>query len=171
MKIWFPEYGPGELLIKKLGVPCIVWSMIIGFFAGLCGSYLLKNNFWLLVIAVLGIAGMLLYLGGAGSALLRWRQVEETRSTPIRERAPQIKSGWDYRPRKAIRPYAGADSAGAEPSEVLGPESFAINNDVWLNIDSLERAAFTFVNLDPTVEDATTEEPLPGHAGAVSVYD
>ena len=130
---------------------CVISSTIIGFFAGLCGSYLLENNFWLLAIALLGIAGVLLSLGGAGSAVLGWREVEETRSTRIRKYAPQITSGWDYRPRKAIRRYLAVASAGTETSEVLSPEPFAINNNAWLNNDSLECAAYPFMNLDPTV--------------------
>jgi hypothetical protein len=81
--------------------------------------------------------------------LLGWRKVEGARSARIKKNAPQIKLGWDYRPRKAIRLYAGANSAGAETSEVLSPERFAINNNVWLNNDPLERAAHTFMNHEP----------------------
>jgi hypothetical protein len=148
--------------------------VIIGFFAGLCGSNLLENNFGLLTIAVLGIAGILLCLGGSGSAFLGWRKVEGARSTRIKKNAPQIKSGWDYRARKAIRPYPIANSAGAETSEVLSPERLAINNNVWLsnvNNDSPERAAHTFMNLEPMVEDATTKATLSDHKSPVSVYD
>ena len=135
------------------------------------GSYFLENNFCLLTIAVLGIAGILLCLGGGGSALLGWRKVEGGRSTGIKKNAPQIKSGWDYRPRKAVRPNSVANSAGAETSEVLSPERFAINNNVWLNNDPLERAAHTFMNHEPMVGDATAKAPLPDHESAVSAYD
>jgi hypothetical protein len=65
MKISFPKYGPGELLIEERGARCIICSVIIGFFAGLCGSYLLQDKFWLLAIALIGIAAILLCLGGA----------------------------------------------------------------------------------------------------------
>ena len=140
--------------------------MIIGLFAGLCGSYLLENNFWLLTIAVLGIAVILLCLGRAGIALLGWPKTERPRSTRIKKNAPQIKSGWDYRARKTIRPYAGGNSAGAEASEVRSSERFAINNNVRLNNHSRERAAHIFMNLDPTVEDATTKAPLSDHETA-----
>jgi uncharacterized membrane protein YeaQ/YmgE (transglycosylase-associated protein family) len=146
LKISFQNYSSGAFLTKKQVAWCISWSIIISFFAGLCGSYLVESNFGLLTIAVLGIAGILLCLGGAGSALFGWRKVEGARSTRIKKNAPQIKSGWDYRPRKAIRPYADANGAGAETSEVLRPERFAINNNVWLNNvtnDSLECAAHT----------------------------
>ena len=107
------------------------------------------------MIAVLGVCGILLFLTGAGSALLGWPKVEGARSRQIKKSAPQIKSGWDYRARKAIRPHGGANGAGAETSEVPSPERFAINNNVRLNNDSLERAAHTFMNLEPMIEGPT----------------
>jgi hypothetical protein len=171
LKILFLKYGSNALLAKKRGASYIIAFIVICFFAGLGGSYFLENNFWLLTIAVLGIVGILLCLGGGGSVLLGWRKVEGARSTRIKKNAPQIKSGWDYRPRKAIRSYAGANSAGAETSEVLSPERFAINNNVWLNNGSLECAAYTSMNLEPMVEDATTKPPLSDHESAVSTYD
>ena len=123
------------------------------------GSYFLENNFWLLTVAVLGIAGILLCLSGAGSFLLGWRKVEGARSMHRKKNALQIKPGWDYRARNAIRPYAPANSARTETSEVLSPERFAINNNVWLSKDSLERADYTFMNLEPMAEDATAKAP------------
>jgi hypothetical protein len=164
MKILFPEYGSHAYLTRKRGASCI----IICFFAGFGGSYFLENNFGLLTIAVLGIAGILLCLRGAGSALLGWRTVKGARGTRIKKNAPQITAGWDYRPRIAIRPYAAIDSTRAETSDVLSPDPFAINNNVWLNGDSIECAAHTFINLNPTVEDATTKAQLSGHECAVS---
>jgi hypothetical protein len=107
----------------------------------------------------------------SGECFVGWRKVEGARSTRIKKNAPQIKSGWDYRPRKAIRPYADANGAGAETSEVLRPERFAINNNVWLSEDSLERAAYTFMNHEPMVEAATAKAPLPDHESEVSTYD
>ena len=171
MKILFPKYGSNTLLARKRGASYITAFIVICFFAGLGGSYFLENNFCLLTIAVLGIAGILLCLGGGGSALLGWRKVEGARSTRIKKNAPQIKSGWDYRPRKAVRPNSVANSAGAETSEVLSPERFAINNNVWLNNGSLERAAYTFMNHERIVEDATTKPPLSDHESTVSAYD
>jgi hypothetical protein len=171
LKILFPKYGSNALLAKKRSASSITAFIVICFFAGLGGSYLLENNFWLLMIAVLGIAGILLCLGGRGSALLGWRKVEGARSTRVKKNAPQIKSGWDYRARNAIRPYAGANSAGAETSEVVSPERFAKNNNVWLNNDSLERADYTFMNHEPMVEDTTTKAPLSDHKSTVSAYD
>ena len=118
------------------------------------------------MIAVLGIAGILLCLGAAGIALLGWPKTERPRSTRIKKNAPQTKSEWHYRARKAIRPHGGANGAGAETSEVLNPERCGINNNVRLNNHSLERGAHTFMNLEPTVEDATTKAPLSDHETA-----
>src|SRR6266404_270282 len=169
MKIFFANYSSGTLLTKKRSVRRIISFIVICFFAGLCANYLLGNNFVSLAIMVLGIAGIL--VGGAVSVLFNRNKAGVARGTRTRKYTPQIKSGWDYRPRKAIRPYTGPNSAGAEASEVLSPEPFAINNNSWFNDDSLECAAHTFINLDPTVGDVMAKAPLPVHAGTVSAYD
>jgi hypothetical protein len=159
MKISFPKYGPGELLIKKLGAPSIIWSMMIGFFAGLCGSYLLKNHFWLLMIAVLSAVSILLCLGAAMVIFLNLRKVDgaptaiEAPSASIKESVPRITSQWDYRPRKAILASPVFDSTGAETSEVLSSDSFGINNNVWCNDNSLPGAAAAFINPQPDGEE------------------
>jgi uncharacterized membrane protein YeaQ/YmgE (transglycosylase-associated protein family) len=145
------------LLTKKRGASYIISFIIICFFAGFGASYFLENNFGLLTTAVLGIAGILLCLGGAVSALLNWNKVDAARGTGIKKNALQITSGWNYRPREAFRRFAAVHSAGAETADVLSPQPFAMNNNVWFNDDSLECAARTFINLDPTVEDATTQ--------------
>ena len=115
---------------------------------------------------MLGVAGILLCLTGAGSALLGWPKVEGARSRRIKKNAPQTKSEWHYRARKAIRPYADANGAGAETSEVPSPERFALNNNVRLNNDSLGRGDYPLINLEPMVEDATTKAPLSDHETA-----
>jgi hypothetical protein len=173
MKISFPSYSSGTLLTRKQGASSIISSIIIGLFAGIGGGYFLENNFALLTIAVLGIAGILLCLGGAVDilTLLSWSKVERARSTPIKKNTSRITSEWHYRPRKAIRRLAAVDSATAETSEILSPEPFAINNNGWCNDDARERTAHTFIDLDPTVEDETAEAPLLGRACAVSAYD
>ena len=159
MKISFPKYGPGELLIKERGARCIISSVIIGFFAGLCASYLLQNKLWLLTIAVLGIAGILLCLGGAAGIFLNRRKVDEaptSNSAPsadVRQDVPRITSQWDYRSKKPIRAHAAADIPSAEISEVLSSDSFGINNNVWRNDNSLESAATAFVNPRPEGEE------------------
>jgi|SRR6266487_3448561 len=161
MKISFPKYGPGELLIKERGARCIISSVIIGFFAGLCGSYLLQNKFWLLTIALIGIAGILLCLGGAAGIFLNYSKVDEASSANsapsanIRQDAPRITSQWDYRVKKPIRAHA-ADSPSEEISEILSPDAFGIDNNVWCNDNSLESATSIFISDGPDTEELMT---------------
>src|SRR5438874_11782147 len=75
MKISFPKNGLSELLIKQRGAPLIISSAMIGFFAGLCVSYLLQNKFWLLTIVLAGMAGILLCLGGAAGIFVNRNKV------------------------------------------------------------------------------------------------
>jgi hypothetical protein len=143
MKISFPKYGPSELLINKRGVPYITSFIVICFFVGLCASYLLKNHFWLLMIVVLSIVGILLCLGAAVGIFFNWRKVAgapsaiEAPSASINENGPRISSQWDYRPRKASRVSAVLDGPRAETSDVLSPEPFMTNNNVSFSEDSL----------------------------------
>ncbi|MGC2353481.1 MAG: hypothetical protein WA496_08800 [Candidatus Udaeobacter sp.] len=169
MKIFFPNYRSGAWLTKKRNVPRIIWSTIIGSFAGVGGSYLLENHFVSLAIIVLGIGGIL--VGVATVTWLNWSKVDWTHSAPLKKKVPRITSEWRYRPKEATRAYAAVDSAGAQTSEVLSPENFAINSDAWFNIDSREYAAHTFMNLHPTVKNATAKAPSSGHERAVSAYD
>ena len=104
----------------------VISSTIIGFFAGLCASYFLENNFWLLAIALLGIAGVLLSLGGAGSAVLGWREVEETRSTRIRKYAPQNYIGVGLSAQKSYSAIPGCGERGN--GNFRGPESGAFRH-------------------------------------------
>jgi hypothetical protein len=109
LKIFFPKYGPGELLIKERATRCIVSLVIIGFLAALCGSYLLQNKFWLLTIALVGIAGILLCFRGAAGIFLKSSKVDAAPSPNrapsgnIEENVPRITSQRDYRPKEAIR--------------------------------------------------------------------
>lgn len=158
MKISFPKYGPGELLPRKPGATRIIWFVAIAFFAGVCGSYLLGNKLWLLTIAVLGLAGILLCLGVAVVIFLNQSEVNEAPSAPIEENVPRIISQWDYRPSKPIRASAVFDSPGTETSEVLSPDSFSvdkIDDNVWRNDDSLERDSHSFIN-----GSSDAEEPI-----------
>jgi hypothetical protein len=114
MKISFSKYGPGELLMRKPGATRIISFVAIAFFAGVCGTYLVGNKLWLLTIAVLGIAGILLCFGAAVVIFLKPSEINEAPAVPIEENAPQITSQWNYRPRKAIRARAALDSPGTE---------------------------------------------------------
>ena len=157
MKISFPKYGQGELLIKKRDALSIISPMIIGFLAGLCGSYLLKNHFWLLIIAVVGVVSILLCVGGAVDIVLSRSTVDEPPTATIRENMPRITSQWDYQTRKTSRSHAVIDNPSAETCDVLSPDPFAINDNVWFNDDSLKGAAPTFVNRQPDGEEFVTK--------------
>lgn len=181
MKISFPKYGPGELLIKERATRYIISLVIIGFLAALCGSYLLRNKFWFLAIALVGITGILLCLRGAAGIFLNSSKVDRRPSANIEENVPRITSQWDYRPKRPIRSPAVFDSPRAETSQLLTPEPFGIDNNVWSNDNSLEATAPTFINgqldaeeLMPKVLSETTDPVCTTtvvNNPAVSAYD
>ena len=167
MKISFPKYVPGELLTRKRGATRIISFVVIAFFAGVCGTYLLTNKLWLLTIAVLGIAGILLFLGAAAAIFLKQNQVDEVPSAPIEENVPRITSQWDYQPRRARRARAALDSPSTETSDGLSSDPFGINDNVWLNDNSIEGLDPTFINGPPEVEESRTK-PLSQTTDTVS---
>src|SRR4029077_17057985 len=150
MKISFPKYGPGELLTRKLGAISIISFVLIAFFAGVCGSYLLANKLWLLTIAVLGIAGILLCLGVVVAIFPNKSEVNETPITLIEESVPRLIPQWDYRPRKPIRARAALDSASTETSDGLSSDPLGIDDNV----------RFDFENPELTVGEATTKASI-----------
>ena len=162
MKISFPRYGPVELLPQKPGAKRIISFVAIAFFAGVCGTYLLGNKLWLLTIAVLGIAGILLCLGAAAAILLKQSEVNEAPTAPIEENVPRISPQWDYRPKKPIRAHAIFDSASTETSDVLSPDPFVTNDNVWFNDDPVECGAPTFADDPPGAEEPLTSAPSSG---------
>jgi hypothetical protein len=165
MKISFPKYGPVELLIQKQGVGRITSFVAIVCFAGVCGSYLFANK-WLLTIALLGIAGILLCLGVAVAIFLNQSEVNKAPSAPIEENVSEPIAQWNYRPRKPIRARAVLDIPSAETSDGLSSDLFEINNNVWLNDNSLEGAAPAFIDEPPETEE-TKIEALPQASGSV----
>jgi hypothetical protein len=156
MKISFPKYGIDELLTQKRLATCIISFVALAVFAGALGSYLFGNKFWLLTVAVLGIAGILLWLGTAAAISLSQSKVEEAPSPPIEENVPQLTPQWDYRPRKPTRARGVLDRPDTKTSEDLSPDVFVTNDNVWCNHDSDEGATPTFIN-DPS----RAEEPIP----------
>ena len=156
MKISFPKYGIDELLTQKRLATCIISFVALAVFAGALGSYLLGNKFWLLMIAVLGIAGILLCLGAAAAISLSQSKANETPSAPIEENAPRITPQWDYRPRKPIRARGFLGRPGTKTSDDLSSDVFVTNGSVWSNDDSDEGATPTFINDPPHAE-----EPIP----------
>jgi hypothetical protein len=157
MKISFSKYGPGELLMRKPGATRIISFVAIAFFAGVCGTYLVGNKLWLLTIAVLGIAGILLCFGAAVVIFLKPSEINEAPAVPIEENAPQITSQWNYRPRKAIRARAALDSPGTKTSDDLSSDPFAVNDNVWRNDGSPECPTQTIVNDPPDAEESITK--------------
>jgi hypothetical protein len=156
MKISFPKYGIDELLMQKRLATYIISFVALAVFAGALGSYLLGNKFWLLMIAVLGIAGILLCLGAAAAISLSQSKVDEAPSAPIEENAPQITSQWDYRPRKPIRARRVLDRPGTKTCDDLSSDVFVTNDNVRWNDDSDESATPTFINGPPEAE-----QPIP----------
>jgi hypothetical protein len=156
MKISFPKYGPVELLIREQGVGRIISFIAIVCFAGVCGSYLLANKLWLLTIALLGIAGILLCLGVAVAIFLNQSEVNKAPSPPIEENVSEPIAQWNYRPRKPIRAREVLGSPSAETPDGLSSDPFEINNNVWLNDNSLEGAA-PFIDGPPETEETKTE--------------
>jgi len=155
MKISFPKYGI-ELLTQKRLATCIISFVALAVFAGALGSYLLGNKFWLLMIALLGIAGILLCLGAAAAISLSQSKIDEAPSAPIEENMPRITSQWDYRPRKPIRARAAFGRPGTKTSDDRSSDVFVTNDNVRWNDDSDEGATPTFINDPPHAE-----EPIP----------
>jgi hypothetical protein len=160
MKISFPKYGIGELLTKKRLATCIISFVALAVFAGALGRYLLGNKFWLLTIAVLGIAGILFCVGVAVAIFLNPSEINEAPAVPIEENAPRITSQWDYRPRKPIRARGVLDSPTTERSAGLSCDIFATNDNIWCNDDSPECATPTFIDRQSDAEETITK-PLP----------
>jgi hypothetical protein len=158
MKISFPKYELGELLTRKRLATHIISFVAIAVFAVVRGSYLLGNKWWLLTIAVPGIAGILLCLGAGLTIFLNPSEINEAPNTAIEESAPRITSRWDYRPREAIRARAALDSPSTETSDGLGSDPFVTNDNVWCNDKSLEGATPTFINGPHDAEEP--QEPI-----------
>ena len=157
MKISFPKYGDG-LLTRKRVAPWIIAFVAIGLVAGVCGSFLLGNKLWLMAIAVLGIAGILLCLGLAVAIFPNETELNETpRSAVIEENEPITSPQWDYRPRKPIRARPVLHGPSAETSDGLSSDPSEVNNNAWLNDNSLDGAAPAFIDGPPETEETTTE--------------
>jgi hypothetical protein len=116
-------------------------------------------------------SGVGISIRAAIAALLNGRKADRAQTGARKKNVPRSTSEWHYRPKETTRAYAAVESAGAETSEVLAPEHFAINNNGWFNDDSLEYAPRTFVSVDPTVGDVTAKAPLSAYERAVSAYD
>ena len=106
---------------------------------------------------MLGIAGIVLCIGVALAIFPTQSEVNEAPSAPIEENMPESISQWDYRPSKPIRARAVLHSPSAETSDGLSSDPPGINNNAWLNDNSLESAAPPFIDGPPETEETTTE--------------
>jgi hypothetical protein len=75
------------------------------------------------------------WLTKAVGALRNRNKVHVTNSALSTHDVPQITSGWDYRPRKAIRRDGACDCGGVETAEVVTSRASTPkeNDDVWFN--------------------------------------
>jgi hypothetical protein len=119
---------------------------------------------------------------GSGAFLARvmrawrnWNQVDGVQSTSIEKAASQSKSGWDYRPRKAIRRHMAVQCAETDTPNLLSPDVAKDRNDNGRVDDRwFEFGGHTSVNVEDVeamVEKATIRASLSGHENAVSEYD
>jgi len=106
----------------------------------------MKIFFGLLVIVVLGIAGIL--VGGGAYAMRNRNKIHGARRADVQKRVPQITSVWDYRPRAVtLRDAAVSPDVKSETVQEFssGPAALSEHDDVWFN----------FTNPETTVEKAT----------------
>ena len=94
--------------------------------------------------------------------LLKRNATGGAQSSRIRKRVSQIKSGWDYRPRRTIRRHATAGATAA---------SYAVVTQESLGTNEENDVSVIFREIDPTVEDTTTKEPFSDRGYAVARYD
>jgi hypothetical protein len=96
------------------------------------------------------------WLTRAVTALRNRNRVQITHTVFPMQNAPQITSGWDYRPRSAVRQTAAFDCRG-QTAAVVGASTPKENDDTWFN----------FTNPEPTAEQAPITAPLSGDAHKV----
>jgi fucose permease len=92
MKLSFAHYISAALVSRKRGASHIISAVVIGFFAGMVGSYLLANTLWTLVLALASVAGIFLCLGGAASNLLNRNKSHPVSGAPVKKKVLGIRS-------------------------------------------------------------------------------
>lgn len=122
---------------------------------------------------LLSITGIL--IGGAVKALFNRNKASEVDRVPIMQSLPQVTSGWDYRPKGAIRRFAPGQSTGVEKADLLSP-SVAEDKSGKASFDDrwLEFGTHTFVNVhavDPTPANEPMKPSLSDHERTVQAYD
>jgi hypothetical protein len=99
--------------------------MAMGLLMGVLGSYILRNNFALLTLMMLGITGTL--IGAARNRFLNWNKPNESNSRRVRKQVPPMTSEWNYRPRETIERSTAGDSAPAATAETLNLSPSSVN--------------------------------------------
>lgn len=156
MKVFFSNRSLSGWLTKRQ----IRWS-IFSFVCLLGGSYLVGGHLGFLMFLSLPIAGIC--IARAVGGLRNWNNGHVTHRAFRMKKAPQIMSGWDYRPRDVIRRDAAVECEGAGIPRVarLRPSTPNENDNIWFN----------FKNPEAAVEEATTKTPLSDDARKGSTYD
>jgi hypothetical protein len=156
MKIAFPSWSLSLLSSNKLVTWCIISLIcVVG------GSYLVGGYFGLMVVVLLGVAGIM--IGRVVSARPNLNNSDQEEMAPSWTDTPQVTPGWDYRPRAVSRRNAAFERGGTGLTDAVNSNFPAPdeNPDLWLN----------FANPSPVNEEATTNATLSDEASAVSMYD
>jgi len=153
MKISFPNWSLHGSSINRQVTWCIVSIICL-----LAGSYIVGRYLGLLVVLLLVVAGTV--ISRAVRARLNSNNSYQQETAPSWTDTPQITAGWDYRPRRAIRRRVDLHLA-AETSEVLTPDRFVTNDDVWFNDAPLDDAAPGLLNDPPGAEEPLTSALSP----------
>jgi hypothetical protein len=93
----------------------------------------------------------------AAAIFLNQSEVSEAPSALVEANVPRLTRQWDYRPRKTIRARAALDSPNTETSDGFSPDPFRMDDSVWLNDNSLEGVAPTFINSPAEAEKPITK--------------
>jgi hypothetical protein len=136
---------------------------IISLICLLAGGYLVGSYVGLLVCLLIAFAGIV--VARVGTPPLNSNNYDRVETASDWEDGPRVTTGWDYRPRGAIRRRVDVDL----PAETAnGPSSrlSAVNENVWFN--ALDCSA---VAPEAIVENATEKAPLSDCADVLSVYD
>jgi hypothetical protein len=122
---------------------------------------------------LLSIAGPL--IGGAVKVLFNSNKASQGHRVPIKENLPRITSGWDYQPKRAIRRFAGGQSASMEKADLLTPSVAEDTSDTASFDDRwFEFGTHDFVNpdgVDPTAANEPEKPSSSDQERAVSAYD
>jgi hypothetical protein len=132
MRLSFADYTSRYLLPRTQGVSPIISAIVIGFIAGMVGSYLLANRRWAQLLALVSVAGIFFCLRRAVGLLLNENKSHPTSSAPAKKNVLSVESEWHYQPKETFRKRPIIDNADAAPSGLQRPMHLVVKeNDVW----------------------------------------